>query len=139
MKEYKIDQIRNLGLVGHGGVGKTSLAEALLFSAGITTRLGRVEDGTTTADYSPDEISRKISISASLMNLEWNKKKINLMDTPGFNIVRRIPVWGHDSNHCEIEYKNVRVPVTNQLGRTGTGHQAAQAGQCHWRSIGTGY
>lgn len=47
-------------------------------------------------------------------------------DTPGFNIVRRIPVWGHNSNHCEIEYKNVRVPVTNQLGRTGTGHQAAQ-------------
>lgn len=47
-------------------------------------------------------------------------------DTPGFNIVRRIPVWGHDSNHCEIEYKNVRVPVTNQLGATGTGHQAAQ-------------
>ncbi|MCZ2110596.1 MAG: acyl-CoA dehydrogenase family protein [Dehalococcoidia bacterium] len=47
-------------------------------------------------------------------------------DTPGFNIVRSIPVWGHDSNHCEIEYKNVRVPVTNQLGRTGTGHQAAQ-------------
>src|SRR5690606_3486097 len=47
-------------------------------------------------------------------------------DTPGFNIVRQIPVWGHVSNHCEIEYKNVRVPVTNQLGRTGTGHQAAQ-------------
>jgi acyl-CoA dehydrogenase len=47
-------------------------------------------------------------------------------DTPGFNIVRGVPVWGHDSNHCEIEYKNVRVPVTNQLGRTGTGHQAAQ-------------
>ena len=47
-------------------------------------------------------------------------------DTPGFKIVRRIPVWGHDSNHCEIEYRNVRVPVTNQLGRTGTGHQAAQ-------------
>jgi acyl-CoA dehydrogenase len=47
-------------------------------------------------------------------------------DTPGFNIVRSVPVWGHDSNHCEIEYKNVRVPVTNQLGRTGTGHQAAQ-------------
>jgi len=47
-------------------------------------------------------------------------------DTPGFRIVRRIPVWGHDSNHCEIEYRNVRVPVTNQLGRTGTGHQAAQ-------------
>ena len=47
-------------------------------------------------------------------------------DTPGFNIVRSVPVWGHDSNHCEIEYKNVRVPVTNQLGRTGSGHQAAQ-------------
>jgi acyl-CoA dehydrogenase len=47
-------------------------------------------------------------------------------DTPGFNIVRSIPVWGHDSNHCEILYENVRVPVTNQLGRTGTGHQAAQ-------------
>jgi len=85
VKEYDPQDIRNVGLVSHQSIGKTSLAEAILFTAGITTRLGRVEDGTTTADYSPDEISRKISISASLMNLEWNKKKINLIDMPGYN------------------------------------------------------
>jgi elongation factor G len=85
VKEYDPQDIRNVGLVSHQSIGKTSLAEAILFTAGITTRLGRVEDGTTTSDYSPDEISRKISISASLMNLEWNKKKINLIDMPGYN------------------------------------------------------
>jgi len=84
MKEYKINQIRNLGLVGHGGVGKTALAEALLFSAGITTRLGRVEDGNTVSDYSAEEISRKISIAASLLHLDWNNYKINLVDLPGY-------------------------------------------------------
>lgn len=84
MKEYKINQIRNLGLVGHGGVGKTSLAEGLLHSAGVTTRLGRVEDGNTVSDYTLEEVARKISISASLLHLDWKNFKINLVDLPGY-------------------------------------------------------
>ncbi len=84
MKEYKINQIRNLGLVGHGGVGKTSLAEGLLHSAGMTTRLGRVDDGNTVSDYTSEEVARKISISVSLLHLDWKNFKINLVDLPGY-------------------------------------------------------
>ncbi len=84
MKEYKINQIRNMGLVGHGGVGKTSVAEGLLYSAGLTTRLGRVEDGNTVSDYTSEEIARKISIAASLLHLDWKNYKINLVDLPGY-------------------------------------------------------
>src|SRR4030067_2343078 len=84
MKEYKIHQIRNMGLVGHGGVGKTSVAEALLFSAGLATRLGRVADGNTVSDYTSEEIARKISIAAALLHLDWKNFKINLVDLPGY-------------------------------------------------------
>lgn len=84
MKEFDGEKIRNVGLVGHGGSGKTSLAEAMLFSARATNRLGRVDDGTTISDYSQDEIERKISIGASLMNFELNGFKINLLDLPGY-------------------------------------------------------
>ncbi len=85
MKEYTVDKIRNIGLVSHGGVGKTSLAEAMLFSAGETNRLGTIEDGTTISDYSSEEIDRKISISMSLLHLNWKNHKINVLDTPGYS------------------------------------------------------
>ncbi|HTY57408.1 MAG TPA: elongation factor G [Bacteroidota bacterium] len=84
MKEFTPDHIRNLALIGHGGAGKTSLAEAMLFSAGSTTRLGRVEEGNTLSDYHPDEIERQISINASLLFCEWKTHKINILDTPGY-------------------------------------------------------
>lgn len=84
MKEYKSKNIRNITLVGHGGSGKTSLVEAMLFTAGVTTRLGRVEDGNTVSDFKPEEIERQISTSASLMHCEWNQNKINIIDTPGY-------------------------------------------------------
>jgi elongation factor G len=84
VKEYGPQEIRNIGLVSHQSIGKTSLAEAMLFSAGETNRLGNINDGTTTSDYRSDEIERKISISASLLNLEWNKKKFNIIDMPGY-------------------------------------------------------
>jgi elongation factor G len=84
MKEYTPDRIRNVALIGHGGSGKTSLAEALLFSAGSTTRLGRVEEGNTVSDYHPDEIERQISINTSLLFCEWKGNKINILDTPGY-------------------------------------------------------
>ena len=84
MKEYKTEQIRNVVLLGHGGTGKTSLSEAALFSTGGINRLGKVDDGTTTSDFEPDEVKRKISISLSLIPCEWSGHKINIIDTPGY-------------------------------------------------------
>jgi elongation factor G len=84
MKEYPPADIRNVALVSHGGTGKTSLAEAMLFNTGAITRLGRVEDGNTTSDYDPDEIRRKSSVALSLIPIEWAGAKINLLDTPGY-------------------------------------------------------
>ena len=84
MKEYKTEQIRNVVLLGHGGTGKTSLAEAAFFSSGGTSRLGKVDDGTTTSDFEPDEIKRKISLSLALIPCEWANHKINIIDTPGY-------------------------------------------------------
>lgn len=84
MKAYKADAIRNVALVGHGGCGKTSLVEALLYTSGGIDRLGRVDDGTTTSDYDPDEVKRKISINASLAPCEWKNAKVNFVDTPGY-------------------------------------------------------
>ncbi len=78
------DKIRNVALVGHGGVGKTSLAEALLHRAGVTTRQGRVEDGNTVCDYDATEHERGISLALALAPFEWNGFKINLIDTPGY-------------------------------------------------------
>ncbi len=85
MKDYQTGQIRNLGVVAHGGAGKTSLVEAMLFNTGVLSRLGRVEDGTTTSDYHPEETARQITIHTSLVPCEWNGVKINLLDTPGFS------------------------------------------------------
>jgi elongation factor G len=84
LKEFAAENIRNIALIGHGGAGKTSLAEALLFTTGATNRLGRVEEGSTASDYHPDEIERRISINASLLFCEWKGKKINIIDTPGY-------------------------------------------------------
>lgn len=84
MKQYAADRIRNVGLFSHGGAGKTSLAEACLFVSGKTSRLGRIEDGTTSSDYDPDEIRRGISISTSVIPIEWEDHKINLLDVPGY-------------------------------------------------------
>jgi elongation factor G len=81
---YSIDQLRNVALVGHGGTGKTSLAELFLFCAGHTTRLGKVDEGNATTDYDPDEIKRKISLSTSMAPVERGAVKINFLDTPGY-------------------------------------------------------
>lgn len=84
MKNYPNAKIRNIGVVAHGGAGKTSLVEAMLYNTGVITRLGRVEDGTTTADYHPEEIDRKITIHLSLVPCEWQDCKLNILDTPGY-------------------------------------------------------
>jgi elongation factor G len=81
---YEGKNIRNVGVVGHGGSGKTSLVSAILFDTGAMNRLGRVDDGNAPTDYDEEEINRKITISAKLAFCEWNKNKINMIDTPGF-------------------------------------------------------
>jgi elongation factor G len=84
MKVYEAATIRNVALVGHGGSGKTQLCAAMLFDGGMVNRLGRVDDGTTVTDFDEEEIARKHTLAASLAYVEWNKTKINLIDTPGF-------------------------------------------------------
>ncbi len=84
MKVYDAASIRNVAVVGHGGSGKTQLVSALLFDAGVVNRLGKVDEGNTVTDYDEEEIARKHTLSASLAYAEWNKTKINLIDTPGF-------------------------------------------------------
>ena len=84
MKDYKTNQIRNVGLVSHGGAGKTTLSEAFLYDTKAIDRMGRIEDGTTVSDYDPEETARQISISTSLIPLEWKDYKVNILDMPGY-------------------------------------------------------
>ena len=86
MKVYETSDIRNVALAGHGNSGKTSLAAGFLFTTGATNRLTRTDEGNTITDFDDEEVARKITISTAVAAAEWNKKKINLIDTPGFNI-----------------------------------------------------
>ena len=83
MKVYDPASIRNVALVGHSGAGKTQLASAVLFTAGMVNRLGRVDEGTTVTDFDEEAIARKHTLLATPAHLEWNKQKINIIDTPG--------------------------------------------------------
>jgi len=138
VKVYSGENIRNVAMVGHGHAGKTSLLSAMLYTAGATPRLGRVDDGSATTDYDEEEIARKMSISAAAAYVEWGKTKINVIDTPGFNMfvhearmvlpvvdaaivvvdgvagveVVTQRVW----NDCE-EYKTPRLIVVNRMDR----------------------
>ena len=138
MKIYSGENIRNVALVGHGHAGKTTLVSAMLYTAGATPRLGRVDDGSATTDYDEEEIARKMSISMGVAVVEWGKTKINMLDTPGFNMfvheakmvlpvvdaaivvvdgvagveVVTQRVW----NDCE-EYKTPRLIVVNRMDR----------------------
>ncbi len=85
MKVYPSEKIRNVGIVAHQGAGKTSLTEAMIFNTGAITRLGKVEDGNTVADYHPEELKRKSTVNTSLVACEWRDNKINVIDTPGFS------------------------------------------------------
>ena len=85
MKEIISEAIRNIALVGHGGSGKTTISEILLYTAKETNRIGKIEEGNTVSDYTPNEVDKQISITSSLMNLEWNNTKINIIDAPGFS------------------------------------------------------
>jgi elongation factor G len=138
VKVYTGENVRNVALVGHGHAGKTSLVSAMLYTAGATQRLGRVDDGSTTTDYDEEEVSRQMSISTGLAYAEWGQTKINFLDTPGFNMfvheakmvlpvvdaalvvvdgvagveVVTERVW----NYCE-EYKTPRVIVASRMDR----------------------
>ncbi len=138
MKVYSGENIRNVAIVGHGHAGKTTLVSAMLYTAGATPRLGRVDDGSSPTDYDDEEIARKMSIAASGAYMEWGKTKINVIDTPGFNMfvheaklvlpvvdaaivvvdgvagveVVTQRVW----NDCE-EYKTPRLIVVNRMDR----------------------
>jgi len=138
VKVYTGENVRNVALVGHGHAGKTSLISAMLYTAGATQRQGRVDDGSAVTDYDEEEISRKMSIATSLAYAEWGQTKINLLDTPGFNMfvheakmvlpvidaavvvvdgvagveVVTERVW----NYCE-EYKTPRVIVASRMDR----------------------
>lgn len=84
MKKYASENLRNVALIAHGGAGKTSLAEAMLYTAKAINRLGKIEAGNTTTDYDPDEIKRQVTINTALAPLEWSGTKVNLLDTPGY-------------------------------------------------------
>lgn len=84
MKVYQTDEIRNVAFIGHSGSGKTTLTESILYVTGVTKRQGRVDDGNTVSDFDKEEISRKVSIGASVIPVEWKKLKYNFLDTPGY-------------------------------------------------------
>lgn len=84
MKEHDVNAIRNLTLIGHGGCGKTSLTESILYTANVINRIGSISEGNTTSDYLPNEIEKQISITSSLLHLDWINKHINIIDTPGY-------------------------------------------------------
>ena len=87
MKE-DVSKVRTFAIISHGGAGKTSLAEAMLFNAGVTTRLGKVDEGTSVMDYEPEEVKRKITISTAFNTLAWKKHQLTVIDTPGdFNFI----------------------------------------------------
>jgi elongation factor G len=86
MKVFPASAIHNVAIVGHNGVGKTTLVSALLHEAGAVPRFGRVDDGSAPTDFDPEEVERKISIGLAVASLEWKKKKVNLIDTPGYGI-----------------------------------------------------
>jgi elongation factor G len=84
MPKYGLDNIHNVVLLSHGGAGKTSISEAMLFNAGVINRIGKVDDGSSTSDYDPDEAKRRISINLSILPTPWRDKKINILDAPGY-------------------------------------------------------
>src|SRR3954447_13588998 len=84
MKAYQTESIRNMAVIGHGDVGKTQLIASMAFTAGATSRWGKVDEGTTTTDYEEDSISRKITLNSALAHLDYRDTKINLIDTPGY-------------------------------------------------------
>ena len=114
MKLYETKDIRNVGIAGHGHCGKTTAVAGIAFTTGAASRLGRVDEGTTVTDFDDEEIQRKLSISTSLAAVEWKKTKINLLDTPGFNL------FTHDARATMVAADAMLIVVD---GVTGIGAQ----------------
>src|SRR5882724_9574232 len=114
MKIYESPNIRNIAVVGHSHAGKTQLVSAMLFTAGSTPRLGRVDDGSTTTDYDEESVARQMTLSTSVAFTEWtkgvDKVKINILDTPGFNM------FVHDAKAAMIPAESVVVVVDGVSG-----------------------
>ncbi|HNS73871.1 MAG TPA: GTP-binding protein, partial [bacterium] len=118
MKDYGPNDIRNVGLVSHQSTGKSTLVEGMLFAAGAITRLGTIDDGSTTADYRSDEIERKISISASLMTIDWKKNKFNILDMPGYpDFIGEV--------HCGLRVTDLTVVLLNGVSGVEVGTDLA--------------
>ena len=83
MKQYDAKKILNIALAGHSGAGKTSVAESMIYLAGLSDRIGKIADGNTVLDYDPEEIKRKVSVITAVAPIEWKNTKINIIDTPG--------------------------------------------------------
>src|SRR5437762_9992754 len=109
MSAEEVAKLRNVVIVGQGGAGKTPVADALLFAAGASTRLGRVDDGSSAFDTEPEEVRRKSSITASLHHAQWRKHDLNLIDTPGYS------AFLHDTHNC----LRAATGVVLVLGSTG--------------------
>src|SRR5262245_51893533 len=94
MPAEEVAKLRNVAMIGQGGAGKTTVADALLFAAGASTRLGRVDDGSSAFDTEPEEVRRKTSITASLHHVPWRKHELSIIDTPGYS------PFVHDTRNC---------------------------------------
>ena len=110
MKVYEGANVRNVALVGHGDAGKTSLVSAMLYTAGATQRLGRVDDGSTVTDFDEEEVARSMSISTSLAYAEWGKTKLNFLDTPGFTL------FAHEAKTAMVAAESALVVVDGVSG-----------------------
>ena len=131
MKEYTTENIRNVAVLGHGSDGKTTLVESLLFVTGTIDRQGRVEDGNTVSDYDAEEKRRQISISASVAPLEYQEKKINLIDVPGFfdfagELVGPLAVCEGAIGNLENALADYTVCIDNGYELTQSYYQRAQ-------------
>ena len=84
MGDYKMENIRNIAVMGHGKCGKSSLVEAMLFNSGAISRLGKGMDGTLVSDFDPEEVKRQMSIATTVEPVEWKDTKLNVIDTPGY-------------------------------------------------------
>ncbi|HYN16296.1 MAG TPA: elongation factor G [Terriglobales bacterium] len=110
MKVYEGANVRNVALVGHGDAGKTSLVSGMLYTAGSTQRLGRVDDGSTVTDFDEEEVARSMSISTALAYAEWGKTKVNFLDTPGFNM------FVHEAKTAMVAAESALVVVDGVSG-----------------------
>ena len=133
MKNYSMEQIRNVVLLGHGGCGKTTMAEAMLYVTGQIKRQGKVDDGNTVGDYDPEEIRRKVSINTSIIPVEWKDTKINILDTLGyFDFVGEVSRqckggFCHHSCVCQIRCRSRNRKLGNMHGT-----KSPQNDFCQW-------